>query len=288
MDGNLTYSVGAISIGLYGDLGWDPRGQEYFHQFLSSELIQAHFINKIVPIPAKPSIPPKFDTNLGWALYQDGDNWIVWVRSKQRDPYLVGFYNHDFNSGEIFTTECVHMPGKYVFPLSYPMGQLLMIGMLGTGLGLMLHSCGVIDGENGILFAGYGSAGKSTTARIWDGLKDVRVLNDDRTIIREFDGQFRIYGTPWPGLGGIARPDDAPLKKIFIIKHGSSNQAVRLPPAKAAAELLVRSFAPYWNSPAMVFTLQFLDELCMSIPCYELSFVPDQSAVEYVRCLSLD
>ena len=31
----------------------------------------------------------------------------------------------------------------------------------------------------------------------------------------------------------------------------------------------------------MTFTLQFLDELCQAVPCYELGFVPDQSAVEY-------
>ncbi len=116
----------------------------------------------------------------------------------------------------------------------------------------------------------------------------IQVLNDDHTILRKINGQFRVYGTPWHGQGGIALAEDAPLKKIFILKHAPTNQAVRLPPAQAAAMLLVRAFAPLWSAPAMEFTLQFLDELCQAVPCYELGFVPDQTAVEYVRCLSAD
>ena len=214
--------------------------------------------------------------------------WVIWVHSRNHIPYLAGYFNSDFHSGEIFTSESEQQPGKFIFPISYPMGELLMTNLLGTGYGIMLHSCGVIDGESGIAFAGIGTAGKTTTARLWDGLAGVRVLNDDRTILRKVDGQFRVYGTPWHGVGGMALAEDAPLKRIFILKHALSNQAVHLSPVRAVADLLVRTFAPLWSAQAMAFTLQFLDELCQTVPCYELGFVPDQSAVEYVRCLSSD
>jgi hypothetical protein len=95
-----------------------------------------------------------------------------------------------------------------------------------------------------------------------------------------------VYGTPWHGQGGFMLAEDAPIKKMFILKHAPSNQALRLSPPQAVADLLVRTFAPLWSAPAMDFTLQFLDELCQAVPCYELGFVPDQSAVEYIRCLS--
>jgi hypothetical protein len=203
-------------------------------------------------------------------------------------PYLVGSFNPDFHSGEIFTSESDQEPGKFIFPISYPLGELLMTNLLGTGYGIMVHSCGVIDAERGIVFAGIGTAGKTTTARLWNGLPGVRVLNDDHTILRKMNGQFRVYGTPWHGQGGMALAEDAPLKKIFVLEQDLSNQAVRLSPVQAAAALLVRTFAPLWSATAMAFTLQFLDELCQAVPCYKLGFIPDQSAVEYVRCLSLD
>ena len=77
------------------------------------------------------------------------------------------------------------------------------------------NSCGLIDQSNGIVFAGTSTAGKSTTARLWDGLDGVRVLSDDHTILRKMEGQFRVYGTPWQGEGGYALADDAPLKNLY-------------------------------------------------------------------------
>ena len=87
----------------------------------------------------------------------------------RRNPYLVGSFSPDFHSGDIFTSESDQEPGKFIFPLSYPLGELLMTNLLGTGYGVMLHSCGVIDAGNGIVFAGVSAAGKTTTARLWDG-----------------------------------------------------------------------------------------------------------------------
>jgi hypothetical protein len=283
---NLIFRIGAVGIALVGDPRWEYTGQERFSDFLSTEAPHTNYKVKISPLPVEPSGQPFFDVGIRWRLYQDRGRWLLWVRSIGQIPYLVGSFASDFHSGEIFTSESVHEPGKFIFPISYPMGELLMTNLLGTGYGITLHSCGIIDAEDGIVFAGIGSAGKSTTSRLWSGLPGVRVLNDDRTIIRKIDGQFRVYGTPWRGQGGMALAEDAPLKMMFILKHALSNQAVRLSPAQAAAALLVRTFAPLWSSPAMDFTLQFLDELCQAVPCYELGFVPDQSAVEYIRCLS--
>ena len=285
---NLIFRIGALSLGLSGEAGWEYTHRGRFSDFLSPDTPQASFIVKVNPLPIEPSSTPAFDTGQGWRLYQDLGRWLLWIISQGRNPYLAGYFSPDFHSGEIFTSESNLEPGKHIFPLSYPLGELLMTNLLGTGYGIMLHSCGVIDAGDGIVFAGVSAAGKTTTARLWVDQTGVRVLNDDHTILRKIDGQFRVYGTPWHGQGGMALAEDAPLKKIFILTQTPSNQAVRLPPARAAAALLVRTFAPLWSAPAMAYTLQFLDELCQAVPCYELGFVPDHSAVEYVRCLSAE
>jgi hypothetical protein len=282
----LTFRIGSIGINLVGNPGWKYTSHERFAAFSSSEPPQANYEVKINFSPAKPPSRPVFDVDRRWSLYLENGRWQLWVRSLGEFPYLVGNFNPDFHTGILFTSESIIEPGKLIFPITFPMGELLMTNLLGTGYGILLHSCGVIDAESGIAFAGIGGAGKSTTARLWHGIDRVRVLNDDHTIIQKIDGAFRVYGTPWHGQGGFALAADAPLKKVFILKHGLSNQAVRLAPSRAAAALLVRTFAPLWDASAMAFTLQFLDELCQAVPCYELGFVPDQSAVEYVRCLS--
>ncbi len=286
MPENMIFRIGAISIGLTGEKDREFTLQGRFPDFSSNTPAQARYTVRVSPPPQHPTGTPAFDSGQGWRLYRQSGSPVLWVRSPDRDPYLAGFFSPDFRYGEIFTSESTTEPGKLIFPLGYPMGGLLMTNLLGTGLGIMLHSCGVIDGENGMVFAGISGNGKSTTARLWDGLPGVRVVNDDHTIVRKLNGQFRVYGTPWHGEGGIALAADAPLKALFILKHAPQNQAVRLSASQAAAALLVRTFAPLWSADGMAFTLQLLEELCQAVPCYELGFLPDGSAVEYVRCLA--
>ncbi len=282
---NPNIRIGPVDIGLIGTRGCEFSDQELYSAFLSTDPAHIKYTIKIKPQPVEPSSPPVFTAGLLWRLHKEDSRWILWAHVPGKFPYLVGNFTSDFHSGDIFTSESVLEPGKLVFPFSFPTGQVLTTLLLGTGYGVMLHSCGIRDSACGYVFAGVSSSGKTTTACLWNELEGVRVLNDERTIICKDKGEFRVYGTPWHGTGGFALPNNAVAKNVFIIKHSSSNQAVRLSPARAAAALMISTFAPFWDASAMAFTLQFLDELCHAVPVYELGFVPDQSAVEYVRCL---
>ncbi len=275
-----------MELGLFfqDDLEFTSAGR--FSDFISRNNPLAIYQIADKPVSGMPAGALIFDSGQVWRLYRDGDRRILWVGTRDFIPRLVGNFSADYHRGEIFTTKNEIEADKYNFPLDFPLGELLMTNLLGTGYGIMLHSCGVIDGSNGLVFTGASHAGKSTTARLWNNNPSMLVLNDDHTILRKIDGQFRVYGTPWHGEGGFAMAEDAPLQKIFILEHAQSNQAVRLSGAQAAAALLVRAFPPLWDASGMAFTLQFLDELCQAVPCYKFGFIPDQSAVEYVRCMS--
>ena len=285
-DEDIVFKIGGIKLGLSNSTGIVFSTPGRFPDFISHSLPQATYHVGLEPTSGRPDGSLIFDSGQAWRLFGDGDRKILWVGTRDYIPRLVGDFSSDYHRGKIFVTKDPTYPERYLFPLSYPVGSLLMTCLLGTGYGVMLHSCGVIDGDEGLVFAGIGSAGKTTTARLWDDHAGAVVVNDDHTILRKVDDQFRVYGTPWHGQGGFARAEDAPLKKIFVIKHAKSNQAVLLSPSQAVAMLLVRTFAPLWDANSMAFTLQFLDDLCQTIPCYEFGFVPDRSAVEYIRCLS--
>jgi len=159
------------------------------------------------------------------------------------------------------------------------------MNLLASNSGLLTHAAGVIAQGNGYLFSGHGGAGKSTTARLWQEQAGVQVVNDDKVILRKQGGKFILYGTPWHGQGGIAIPACAPLKRIFILKQAPSNAVTALSPAQAASRILARSFVPLWDNTKMASILNFLEELCQAVPCQELGFVPDPSAVDFVRNL---
>ena len=43
-------------------------------------------------------------------------------------------------------------------------------------------------------------------------------------IVRRIDGEYRAFGTPWPGDAGIARNESVPLSGILFLCHGTSNR----------------------------------------------------------------
>ena len=93
-------------------------------------------------------------------------------------------------------------------PLGYPLMPLLwtlLLGRLGEDeAGLLCHACGVVTpAGDGLLFAGFSGAGKSTTSRLWRAAcPDATVLSDDRVILRRDLSSptgFTLHGTPWHG-----------------------------------------------------------------------------------------
>lgn len=226
-----------------------------------------------------------FDSGGLWKLYREDDNYLFSFTTPYFGdcPYKIACINEDFTSGEIY----LHRPyftDRSVYPLEYPLDELLMLNLLAQGRGVELHSCGVVDGSGaGYLFLGQSGAGKTTMARLWETLDGVEILSDDRIIVRCEDGAFWMYGTPWHGEGELSCALKAPLSQIFFLRQGLQNEVVALSRPDAAARLFSCSFPTFYYPDGIAFTLAFFDELTSLVPCYELTFVPDQSVVEYVR-----
>jgi hypothetical protein len=168
--------------------------------------------------------------------------------------------------------------------LEYPLDELVMMHRLALGEGVEVHALGLADHDgSGYLFLGHSGAGKSTTARLWMAQPGVHLLSDDRIILREHQGKFWMYGTPWHGDAGVASPERAQLSAIFLLEQAPANEVTPLPPSKAAAELFARAFVPHYLQSGIQFTLSFLDQLTRSVPCSILRFTPTPGAVEAVR-----
>jgi hypothetical protein len=178
-------------------------------------------------------------------------------------------------------------------PLAYPVDELLIIHRLTQERAIELHGVGIV-GPNGAnnLFVGHSGAGKSTTARLWTSLHQVKILSDDRIIVREspireiYAGdnprQILMYGTPWHGEGRFALPERAPLHRIFVLEHGHGNMLTRLTKSQAVAELFARAFVPFHRHEYVDNALSFLEQVADSIPCYRYDFEPDERAVERI------
>ena len=113
-----------------------------------------------------------FDSGSIWELYRQDEFNIFRFTSLAygSNPYKLASFNQDFSKGPFISTIPFSPPDQPVDPICYPLDELLLVNALARGQGAEIHACGIIDSKgDGHLFAGQSGAGKTTTARIWDG-----------------------------------------------------------------------------------------------------------------------
>ena len=172
--------------------------------------------------------------------------------------------------------------GSFIDPFYGPTMELLMVNYLAQGSGVIIHSCGIAMNGRGILFVGESGAGKSTLAKMWNQESGVDVLSDDRIIVRKKGHQFWMYGTPWHGDARLASPRRVRLESIFFLRHGQNNSIKEIKGIDPVSQLLTSSFPPYWDPQGMAFTLEVFTDLTAHVPCQELAFKPERSALDLV------
>jgi hypothetical protein len=227
-----------------------------------------------------------FDSEADWRLYHVEGRYAIVLGESDADtlPDCIVLFDDEVSQVEVYS-EPMRLPGGLLAdPLQRSPAQVLMVHLLARGRGLMMHACGIDDSGRGYLFAGNSTHGKTTMARLW---KDqATILNDDRIVLRWREGRFWMYGTPWHGEYAGISAGGVPLEKVFFLRHAGDNQARRVEGVTASLMLLTRCFPPFWDADGMSFTLDFVAQLVEAVPCYELGFLPDRSAVDYVRCVS--
>ena len=182
-------------------------------------------------------------------------------------------------------------PGQDHVPLGYPLMPLLwtiLLGRLAEDVaGLLCHACAVVTpAGDGLLFAGFSGAGKSTTSRLWRAAcPAATLLSDDRVILRRdplSPTGFTLHGTPWHGDAEEMDTGHAPLRRLLILGRspdGVRNRLVPLSPALAAAQLLARTTPPIWDAAGTAAALALAAAACQSLPVARWDFAPTSQAV---------
>lgn len=282
----VAFRIGDITFGLHGEgdlkLTLDGEMREFA---TDSSNLDVNVRISWVDALERPQSTPLFQSGGLWSLFGEADGFRFSFLSPLlgMTPYKEAWFDPEFRSGRVLLSRRYFDPDRPVYPLEYPLDELLMIHRLSRGEGVEVHAVGIADERGrGHLFLGHSGAGKSTTARLWNSRRGVRVLSDDRIILRARETRFWMYGTPWHGDAGVASPDSAPLSAIYLLEHARSNERLELASGQAAAELFARCFVPHHCAEGIQFTLSFLDRVARQVPCSIFRFVPDESAVEAI------
>ncbi len=145
---------------------------------------------------------------------------------------------------------------------------------------MMLHACAVLADGEAYLFSGRSGVGKTTHAGLWEkylGEERVRVLNDDKPVLRFDSGSVTACGTPWCGSAGISINAAAPVRGICFLRQGSRNVIRPLSGAEAVHAILGQTLRDV-DAADMGYILDMTERLIAGVPLYELECLPDRAA----------
>ena len=281
----LTICVAGIGICFLFDQNLSEFGvEDRDYDFITGNRAEVKLRVHYGPIPEMSKGQRIFDSGSTWSLYCNEGKFFLQDCSFESDslPDKVVVLEPNFKSGEIYLKNNEFNLNLFPDPLGYPLNQILMILFLSHGKGVMLHACGIDDNGYGYLFLGNSTHGKSTIASLWSE-NQATILNDDRIIVRERDGELWMYGTPWHGDFEEVSSEGLLIRKIFFLRHGKRNSAVLKEGGEAVSMLLTRCFPPFWDKKGMDYTVGLCHLIADKIPCCELNFVPDGKIIDFVR-----
>jgi hypothetical protein len=264
-----------------------PARQDFIvNETKPDSIVSAEWVDSLKEISSQPI----FDSGALWKLYFDHEQYhfsfVSPVLGSQ--PYKIASFNQDFTRGRIAMNRACFNSGQNVDPLEYPLDELLILHVLSQGLGVEVHACGMIDPfQNGVLFLGQSGAGKTTMATFMNKDKQIKILSDDRIILRKKNGTIWMYGTPWHGESKFAEPKQIALRKIFFLKQSPRNEILQLKHPEAVARLFSCSFPLFYNSSAVNFMLSFFEEIVANVESFELRFVNNDEVIDFVNQSSI-
>lgn len=168
--------------------------------------------------------------------------------------------------------------GNETDPMEYPLDGLILYYLTVIYGDIMIHASGISHAGHGYLFSGVSGKGKSTLAGLWDKA-GAKIIHDDRLIVRNISGVFRMFNTP---VYNNDTPSSSPLNRIYLIEHGQENEIVPVRGAAAVSLLMANCIQHSWNHSLIAGMMGSVSLLCSSVPVVKLSFRPDKSIIDYL------
>ncbi|MEG2642085.1 MAG: hypothetical protein RSA71_06360 [Eubacterium sp.] len=136
-----------------------------------------------------------------------------------------------------------------------------------------------VDGQ-GYAFSAASGTGKSTHIQLWLELFGERavIINGDKPLVREMDGVFYAFGTPWRGKEGLGEAMGVPVKALCFLERGENG--IRPVPVQACIKGMMSQGVFPKDAVAMENYMDLLGRFIESIPCYGLKCTISDEAVQ--------
>lgn len=223
-----------------------------------------------------------------WIIYRREDSWKYAGVLPDGRWFASADFNRDFSDGRIYhlDKEVFERGGLSALTL-LPGDEIFLAQVLSLRKGCYVHSSGVVLDGKGLLFVGHSGAGKSTMVRMIED--EVKVLGDERIIVRRWPEGFHIHGTWAHGDVPDVSSDSAPLRALLFLEKARENT---LTAVKETGEIIKRLLPcvirPFPDAGWWQRTLSLVERMVREIPCYTLKFERSKAVIHELKRLCED
>ena len=145
----------------------------------------------------------------------------------------------------------------------------------------LVHGAALRVDNDGYLLTGPSGAGKTTHARLWKKVfaDRMRIINDDKPILRIRDNKIIAYGSPWSGKERWHNNLSAPLKAVIFVNQDKENHIEPMNRAQSWDKMMNQTYRST-DAENMKKTLAFIDKMINVVPMYSLYCNKDIHAVQ--------
>lgn len=145
--------------------------------------------------------------------------------------------------------------------------------------GMMLHASAVVVDGRAYLFSAASGTGKSTHVGLWLRVFGDRaeILNDDKPALRQENGVWYAYGTPWSGKYDISTNIRVPVAGICFLHRAEENAIDPLTGTKAIFSMLEQTVRPA-GAELRQKLMALLDRLLTQVPVWQMGCNMDPQA----------
>lgn len=145
---------------------------------------------------------------------------------------------------------------------------------------MILHCAYIKYHGTAILFSAPSETGKSTQANLWERYRGSETVNGDRALLRKIDGHWTACGWPVCGTSEICHLADTPIHAVVMLRQGKENQAERLSPVQAFAQLYSQITVNQWNRSFVQRAVELIEDLVAHVPVWQLTCDISENAVQ--------
>lgn len=146
---------------------------------------------------------------------------------------------------------------------------------------ILFHAAAVMVEGKAYAFSAPSGTGKSTHILLWRKRygKLVEMINGDKPFLRERDGVFTVYGSPWCGKEGWNKNVSAPLAGLCFLSRDKENSITPMDADEALPRVFTQMIKPP-TAEGVAETMRTADSLIRNVPIYHLRCNMTEAAAE--------